>query len=80
MMTWVFILIYVISFSVSYTSAIVEEWENLHTIGDFLWPYGSSFENLIMIYLPFGNTIVAVIIISEILYKYLKKFLNIRIK
>lgn len=79
-MLWIFVLIYIVSFIISYTSAIVEEWKNLHTIRDFLWPHGWWAENLMMIYFPIGNTIVAVIIILEILYKYLNKFLDIRIK
>lgn len=77
---WAFVLLYVISFIISYTSAIVEEWKNLHTIRDFLWPHEWWLDNLVMIYFPIGNTIVAVIIICEILYKYLNKFLDIRIK
>ena len=75
-----FVLLYVISFIISYISAIVEEWKNLHTIRDFLWPYEYGPDNLMLIYFPIGNTIAAVIIICEILYKYLNKFLDIRIK
>ena len=80
--TWIIIIVlgYVAPMLISLVTGIVENWEDLHTIKDFIGPYDGFFENFMLVYFPVSNFVMAVIVIIDLVCKAVSGFLNIRIK
>lgn len=69
-----FLLLYAIPVLVTWIHSIVLNWENLHTIGNFILPLDQ--EDNFLIWFPFMNIIYC----CFVLFWLLQSFLNIKIK
>lgn len=69
-----FLLLYVVPLLITWIYSIVTNWEDLHTIRDFIFPLDQ--EDNFLIWFPFMN----IIFCFCVLFWMLQSFLNIKIK
>ena len=67
------------SLLINLINGIVENWNSIHTIGDFLWPLPED-DNFLIIYFPLTNTVVTLLLLISWIYYGLVWLFNIKIK
>lgn len=72
-------LAYAMSLGISWATILYFNWDNLHTVKDFLLPGETLGENVV-IWVPLANTLFTAFLIVDIVQTTVRHILNIRIK
>lgn len=72
-------LAYAMSLAISWATILHFNWEDLHTVKDFLLPGETPGENAV-IWVPLANTLFAAFLVVDTIQTTVRHLLNIRIK
>lgn len=72
-------LAYAMSLAISWATILHFNWDNLHTVKDFLFPGETPGENVV-IWVPLANTLFAAFLVVDTIQTTVRHLLNIRIK
>ena len=73
-------IIYFASLIVSYGISLAINWEDVHTVFDFLFPWNEYMASIALIYFPISNTLFALGMILYGISIAIHNLLNITIK
>lgn len=72
-------LAYAMSLAISWATILYFNWDNLHTVKDFLLPGETPGEN-VAIWVPLANTLFVAFLVVDAIQTTVRHLLNIRIK
>jgi hypothetical protein len=78
-MAHIILTTYLVSLAISWATILYFNWEDLHTVKDFLLPGETPGENAV-IWVPLANTLFAAFLIADTVQTTVRHLLNIRIK
>lgn len=78
-MAHIMLTTYLVSLAISWATILYFNWDNLHTVKDFLLP-GTTRREDAVIWVPLANTLFAAFLIVDIVQTTVRHLLNIRIK
>ena len=78
-MAHIILTTYLVSLAISWVIILYFNWDNLHTVKDFLLPGETPGEN-VAIWVPLANTLFVALLIVDMVRTTVRHILNIRIK
>lgn len=74
------LIIYLSSLLINLLTSIIVNFEDLHTLYDFVFPIEDFLSNIFIIYFPISNSFFTLFIMFYGICLLIKKILNIKIK